>query len=33
MACKEILFSDHAITQMFKRSISLKEINHGMCIM
>ena len=26
MVCKEILFSDHAITQMFKRGISVDNV-------
>jgi hypothetical protein len=26
MTCKELLFSDHAITQMFKRSIPVEHI-------
>ncbi len=26
MTCKEILFSDHAITQMFKRSVSVDHV-------
>ena len=26
MICKEILFSDHAISQMFKRNISVNEV-------
>jgi hypothetical protein len=26
MVCKEILFSDHAITQMFKRNISVDDV-------
>ena len=25
MTCKEVLFSDHAITQMFKRNISVAD--------
>lgn len=27
MICKETLFSDHAITQMFKRNISVDNVN------
>lgn len=26
MTCKEVLFSDHAITQMFKRNISVDDV-------
>lgn len=26
MTCNEVLFSDHAITQMFKRSISVDDV-------
>jgi hypothetical protein len=26
MTCKEVLFSDHAITQMFKRNISVDQV-------
>jgi hypothetical protein len=33
MICNDILFSDHIISQMFKRSISLKEVKFtGHCI-
>jgi len=26
MTCKEVLFSDHAITQMFRRNISVDDV-------
>ena len=26
MTCKDVLFSDHAITQMFKRNISVDQV-------